>query len=211
MASTVSRKTGALRTLGLDIVGPLVTFQLLRAFGVSEVWSLVLSGTLPAIGVAFDWIRWRTLEVVGVIVLSGITLSVVLALVSNDPKVVLLEGALITGAFGIACLASLAWRRPIIFFFAQAFNGGRHSVEGAEMDADFDRYSEARAFWRTVTIVWGAVNIAEALARVVVVEQVSTGTALTINRTVPWLIFSGLFAWTYWWGMRMRARKPHDA
>ena len=189
MASTVSRKTGALRTLGLDIVGPLVTFQLLRAFGVSEVWSLVLSGTLPAIGVAFDWIRWRTLEVVGVIVLSGITLSVVLALVSNDPKVVLLEGALITGAFGIACLASLAWRRPIIFFFAQAFNGGRHSVEGAEMDADFDRYSEARAFWRTVTIVWGAVNIAEALARVVVVELVSTGTALTINRTVPWLIF----------------------
>lgn len=194
------RWLGMLRTLGLDLVGPLLTFQLLRSQGLSEVWSLVLSGTLPAIGVAFDWIRWRTLEVIGVIVLSGIALSIVLALISNDPKIVLLEGAMITAAFGIACLVSVRWRRPMIFYFAQAFNGGRHSVEGAEMDTDYNNYSEARSFWRTVTIVWGVVNIAEALVRVVVVERVSTATALTVNRTVPWLIFAGLFAWTYWWG-----------
>jgi hypothetical protein len=175
------------------------------------VWALVLSGTLPAVGVAYDWMRWRTIEVVGVIVLCGIALSVVLAIVSNDPKVVLLEGAAITAAFGVACLVSLSWRRPIIFFFAQAFNGGRHSAEGAEMDADYDEYSEARSFWRIVTIVWGCVNIVEALVRVVVVELASTTTALTINRTVPWLIFASLFAWTYWWGMRMRARKPPAA
>ena len=211
MASTVSRRSGALRTLGLDIVGPLVTFQVLRALGLTELWSLVLSGTLPALGVAYDWLRWRTLGVVGVIVLSGIALSVLLALISNDPKVVLLEGAAITAAFGIACLLSLRWRRPIIFYFAQAFNGGRHAVEGAEMDDDFERYSEVRGFWRTVTIVWGVVNLTEALVRVVVVEQASTATALTINRTAPWVIFSGLFAWTYWWGMRMRSRKPPDA
>jgi len=206
-----SRRVGLLRTLGLDIVGPLVAYQLLRNAGVSEVWSLVLSGVLPAFGVLTDWLRWRTLEVVGVVVLAGIGISVVLALVTHDPKVVLLEGAIVTAAFGLTCLGSLSRRRPLIFYFAQAFSGGRHSAEGAEMDADYDRYHQARAFWRIVTTVWGVTYVVEALIRVVVVQIASTSTALAINRIAPWIILGSLFTWTYWWGHRMRSRKPVDS
>jgi hypothetical protein len=53
---------------------------------VPEVWSLVLSGLPPAIGVVFDWWRWRTLEMVGAVVLAGIGVSVVLALVTGCPR-----------------------------------------------------------------------------------------------------------------------------
>ena len=67
-------RLSAVRVIGLDIVGPLVTYRLLRSAGVSQVWSLVLSGCLPGIGVVFDYVRWRTLEVVGAIVLGGIAL-----------------------------------------------------------------------------------------------------------------------------------------
>jgi hypothetical protein len=210
-APVVSRRSGILRTVGLDIVGPLVVYQLCRGAGVAEVWSLVLAGSLPGMGVLIDWLRWRTLEVVGAVVLGGIGLSIVLALVTDDPKVVLLEAAAITGAFGVGCLLSLAARRPLIFYFGQAFSGGRHSAEGAEFDDDYERYDEARFFWRTVTAVWGLTHIALAAVLAGIVLTSSTGTALTFNRTVPWALTAVLVAWSYWWGERLRAQKPADA
>lgn len=71
-----SRRAGVLRIVGLDVVGPLLVFRLCRdAVGMPEVWSLVVSGSLPALGVAVDWVRWRTLEAVAAVVLSGIALS----------------------------------------------------------------------------------------------------------------------------------------
>lgn len=207
---TVSRSAGTLRTLGLDIVGPLVAYQLLRTAGLGEVWSLVLAGTLPGFGVSVDYLRWRTVDVVGVVVLSGIGLSIVLAVVTDDPKIVLLESAALTAAFGLGCLLSLATHRPLIFYFGQAFYGGRHSSEGAELEADFDKYGEAEFFWRTVTVVWGLTHLALAAVLTAIVQTSSTSTALTFNRTAPWILTAVLIAWAVWWGERLRARKPTD-
>jgi hypothetical protein len=207
---TVSRRVGVLRVLGLDIIGPLVAYRACRAAGLDEVWSLVIAGSLPGLGVLVDYLRWRTVDVVGVVVLSGIGISIVLAIVTDDPKVVLLESAAITAAFGIACLLSLSARRPLIFYFGQAFYGGRHSSDGAELDADYDTYEEARYFWRIVTAVWGLTHIALGAALAAIVQTSSTSTALTFNRTVPWILNGGLIAWSVRWGERLRAEKPSE-
>jgi hypothetical protein len=199
-----------LRMVGLELVGPLVVYRVCRAAGLTEVWSLVIAGVLPGIGVLADWLRWRMINVVGVVVLSGIGLSLLLAIVTDDAKAVLLESAAITATFGAACLVSLATRRPLIFYFGQGFYGGRQSVEGAELDADYDRYREARFFWRTVTAVWGLTQIALAAVLTAIVQASSTATALTFNRTVPWIVFGGLLAWSFWWGERLRAQKSAD-
>ena len=196
--------------LALDIVGPLVVYRLARAAGLDEVWALVVSGALPAVGVAADYIRWRTLEVVGAIVLSGIALSIALGLITDSARGVLLEGAAITAVFGLGCLASLRARRPMIFYFGQGFYGGPHSADGEEMDVDYDRYPEARYFWRVVTAVWGVSHIALAAALAVIVVHSSTGTGLAFNRTVPWALNGGLIFWSIWWGERLRAQKPDD-
>jgi hypothetical protein len=205
-ARRIGRLAGMLRSLGLDLAAPLVVYQLCRQGGMSTVWALVVSGLPPGLGVLLDWWRWRTLEVVGAIVLGGIALSLVLGFASDNPRVVLLEGAIITGGFGVACLASLARPRPLIFYFAQAFYGGQHSEAGAELSEEYDALTVARRFWRIVTVVWGVVYLAEASVRVVVLQVVSPGTGLAINRFAPWAVSGLLFAWTYVWGQRLRAR-----
>jgi hypothetical protein len=203
--------TGRRRILVLDIVGPLLVYRACRAAGVPDVWSLVLSGLPPLLGVLSDWLRWRTLEVVGAFVLAGISLSVVIAVLTDDARIVLLESAAWTGVFGLASFLSLATRRPLLFHFAQAFYGGRHSAAGAELDDDYEQYAEARSFFRVVTIVWGVVFLLEAAGKVFVTRVAGTGTALTVNRTVPWLVFAVLLSWTLWWGNRLRARRPTDS
>lgn len=206
----MSRRAGLLRTGGLDLVGPLVVYRLCRDAGVPEVWSLVISGTPPALGVALDWRRRRTLDVVGAVVLGGITLSILLALASADPTMILVEGAAMTAAFGLACLVSLTRRRPLIFYFAQAFYGGPHSIDGARLDTSYEQYREARFYWRTVSAVWGVAYVVEAAVLYVVVRDVPTGAALTFNRAAPWLVSGLLFAWMFWWGARMSDQDVDD-
>ena len=185
-------------------MGPLVVYRLCRVAGVPAVWALVLSGCSPGLGVLIDFVRWRTLEVVGAIVLTSIALSVIFALVSGSTRVVLLEGAGGSAAFGVLCLLSLRFHRPLLFHFVLVFYGGRHTAEGIEMEQAYTTHEDARSYFRTITIVWGAAYLVEAAVLAVVVQAVTTGTALAFNRIMPWVIGVPLFVWTYRWGMRLR-------
>src|SRR5215472_15214209 len=76
-----------------DIAGPLVAYSLLRSAGQSAVSALVLSGILPAAGVAVGVIRHRRVDTIGVLVLAGIAVGTILGLVSGSPRLVLIEGS----------------------------------------------------------------------------------------------------------------------
>src|ERR1700693_4308303 len=73
---------GRLQSLALivifDVVGPLVAYYVLRSVGMSTVASLVLSGVVPAFGIAFGVVRHRRVDTLGVLVLIGIAVGTVL-------------------------------------------------------------------------------------------------------------------------------------
>lgn len=120
----------------------------------------------------------------------------------------LLQIAVLTGVAGVVFLVSLLWRRPLFLYLSQAFFGGRHSVDGAAMEADYDRYTQARFAWRTTNTVWGVANLLLAVGLVVVVQNTSTATAMTVNNTAPLLTFAALSVWSYWWfGAPVRSKK----
>ena len=85
--------------------------------------ALILSGILPAIGVAIGIIQHRRLDVIGALVLAGILIGTILGLASHNARLVLLEGSVPTALFGLACLGSLWARRPLMFSFALEFAG----------------------------------------------------------------------------------------
>ena len=203
--SSSGRRAGLVRTVGLDLAGPIVVYRVAVGAGMPQVWALVVAGAPPLLGVGIDWLRWRRLDVVGAVVLSGLTFNVVMAVLTDSTKVVLLDGALTTAGFGVLCGLSLSRRRPLIFYFAQAFYGGPHSAAGAELDGEYDAHEQARRFWATVTAVWGIASVVEAAARVVAVEELSTSAALLVNKAVPWTVTGALLAWTFIWGGRLRA------
>jgi hypothetical protein len=98
-----------------DVGGPLITYVLLRDYaGLSTVLALVLSGTLPAFGVAITAIQYRRPDIFGVMVLIGILIGSVLGLATHNPRLYLAEGSVPSLAFSIACLVSLRMRQPLI-------------------------------------------------------------------------------------------------
>jgi hypothetical protein len=199
-----SRLRSVAKIVIFDIAGPLVAYQLLRSEGLSSVLALVLSGVLPGVAVLGGLIRTRRLDAVGALVLAGIAVGTVLGLVSGNARLVLIEGSVPTGVFGVLCLASLRSRRPLIFRFAHEFMGG-DTPRGREFDSLWQYPGFRHVFW-LFTVVWGVTYLAEAAARVVIVETTSTGTALVISKVMPYAVSGVLVAWMVLYGRRARRR-----
>jgi hypothetical protein len=176
-----------------DIAGPLVAYSLLRSAGQSAVTALVLSGAFPALGVIVGLIRNRRADTIGVLVLAGIAVGTVLGLLSGDPRLVLVEGSVPTAVFGLLCLGSLWARRPLIYRFATEFIGA-DTPKGRDFESLW-QYPGFRHAFRLYTIVWGVAYLAEAAARVIIVETTSTGTALTVSKVMPYAVGAAIVAW----------------
>jgi hypothetical protein len=181
-----------------DIAGPLVAYSLLRSAGQSAVTALVLSGAFPALGVIVSLIRHRRADTIGVLVLAGIAVGTVLGLLSGDPRLVLVEGSVPTAVFGLLCLGSLWARRPLIYRFAIEFIGP-NTPKGREFESLW-QYHGFRHTFRLFTVVWGVTYLAEAAARVIIVET----TSLTVSKVMPYVVAAALFAWMFAYGRHAR-------
>src|SRR5580658_5056008 len=175
-APAVTRYRSQLQSVAMiavfDVGGPLVLYQLLRSAGHSAVISLVLSGIFPAIGVAIKFARSRRVDAIGVLVLAGIAVGTLVGLLSGNARLVLIEGSVPTAVFGVLCLASLWSSRPLMYRFAIEFMG-EDSPRGREFESLW-QYQEFRRVFGVITIVWGVGYLAEAGARVLIVELTST-------------------------------------
>src|SRR5580692_6565454 len=197
-----SRLLSAAKIVVFDVAGPLVAYSLLRSAGLGAVSALVLSGVLPGVAVLGGLIRHQRLDAVGALVLAGIAVGTVLGLVSGNARLVLVEGSVPTAMFGLLCLASLRSRRPLIFRFALEFMGP-DTPRGRDF-AGLWQYYGFRHVFRVFTVVWGVTYLAEAAARVVIVETTSTGTALAVSKVMPYAVAGLLTLWMVFYGRRAR-------
>jgi hypothetical protein len=179
-----------------DIAGPYLAYSQLTSHGFRPAMALVLSGILPAFGVALNVIRKHRVDVIGILVLAGIAVGTVLGLLTGSARMVLLEGSVPTALTGAAFLGSLLTSRPLMFRLATEFGGGEDSERGREMAA---KWAEPafRHVISVITAMWGIGFLAEAAARVIVVESTATSTALLISKIMPWVVTGLLFAWTF--------------
>lgn len=136
--------------------------------------------------------------------LFGIAATAALGLITNSPKALLLRASVATGVFGLVCLGSLWTRRPLKFRFALEFNGP-DTPKGRDF-ADRWRYAGFRRTFRVITAVWGIAYLAEAVARVIIVESTSTGTAYGISKLLPYAVAGIVVAWMIPYGMRAKSK-----
>jgi intracellular septation protein A len=177
-----------------DAGGPLITYSVLRSRGASAVTALVVSGVFPALGVIIGIVAHRRADAIALLVLAGIAVGAVLGLTTHNARLVLIEGSVPTGVFGLACLGSLWARRPLMFRFALEFIGPG-SRKGREFEGLW-QYPSFRHAFRTLTATWGFAYLLEAAARIVIVERYSAGTALAVSKVMPLVVTACLAAWT---------------
>ena len=178
--------------LVFDLGGPLLAYALLRSAGLSAVAALVISGVLPALGIAIGALADRRLDVIGVVVLAGIVVGTIVGLTSHNARLYLLEGSVPSVVFALACLFSVRLRRPLIYRLAVEILGPG-TPKGREVTAAW-RYPVFRR--GRITVAWGIGYLVEAGIRVAIVAKTSTGIALLCSKLVPYAFALGLSGWT---------------
>ena len=184
--------------LVFDLAGPLLAYTLLRSGGMGTVPALIVSGIFPALGIAIGALVDRRLDIIGVVVLAGLAVGTVAGLISDNARLYLVEGAVPSLVFALACLVTLRAAKPLIYRFAVELLGP-DTPRGRDVVGAWQHPGFRRAF-QVITAAWGAAYLIEVAARLAVVETTSTGIALLFSKLVPYAFALGLSVWTLVYG-----------
>ena len=157
-------RSGAVLALALDVVIPLAVFYLARGAGVNQWLALLLAALAPAAGIGWTWARRRRLDATAVFVIVSMALSLLVAFVTGDARVLLARESWLTGAVGLWILGSLATGRPFLLDVA-----GKVSPAGVARRVD-SLWAGNRVFRRWImlaSLAWGAAFLLDAVIRVV--------------------------------------------
>jgi hypothetical protein len=186
-----------------EVVVPMALFYGLRAAGVSQWWAL-MAGVLVA-GPYVVWTIWRNrrIDLVALVTLSVLVLSVVLGLLSDDPRtLVIREGwtAALGGLFGAWMLVTVFVGRPAQLTLGRTIAEVKRGAEGAAAWAGrWDSDARFRRGLRINTAAWGGVLLAGAVVHVVLVYALPIDLISVVTTVVWFASLAGLIAWHVWY------------
>jgi hypothetical protein len=163
-----------------------------------------MAGVLVAVPyVGWTVARNRRVDLIAVFTLSVLALSVVLGLLSDDPRTLAIrEGwtAALGGLFGLWMLVTLVTGKPAQLTLGRTIAEVKRGVEGAAAwAARWDTDARFRRGLRIDTAVWGAVLLANAVAHVVLVYTLPID-LISLVATVEWFgSLALLITWHVWY------------
>jgi hypothetical protein len=189
-----------IRDLGPNIlvagVLPFVVYALIRPHLSSDATGLAIVMVFPVLEIGYERRRRGRFEPIGIIALIGIALGLIGALLSGgDAMLLKIRESAITGAFGLVCLVSLTWRRPMMWFLGREFATGGDPDKRAAFEQVWD-FPGSPVRFRVVTLVWGVGLVAEAVGRTALALLLSTGIFLITSFIFNGVVLVGLFAFT---------------
>jgi hypothetical protein len=190
-------------TVVFEVVVPMALFYGLRAAGVSQWWSLMAGVLVAAPYVVWTIVRDRRLDLIALVTLSVLVLSVVLGLLSDNPRTLAIrEGwtAALGGVFGAWMLVTVFVGRPAQLTLGRTIAEVKRGAEGAAAwAARWDTDARFRRGLRINTAAWGAVLLAGAVAHIVLVYTLPIDLISAVTNVVWFGSLALLLTWHVWY------------
>lgn len=193
-----------LRGLVWDVGVPLLAYYGLHLLGLSEITALLAATGAAAVRMVWAVLRHRVLNPFTTVVLVVFGLGVVLAVVSGDARFLLLKNSIVTGAVGLAFLATTWLGRPLTLAAFQSFN----PVRSAELAERYRTDPGVRRRYTVSSAVWGTSLLIEAAVRVPLVYLLPISVMVAVSETMTVATFAALISWTLWYIRRTRTEIP---
>jgi hypothetical protein len=155
------------KAIVLDVVIPLGVYFLVGKAGCSNTVSLVISGSIPASRTIWAAVHGR-LEPLAALVMGLFVVSLILLLITGNPRFLLMKEAFASSGIGVWCLFTSSSKKPLTYYTARLAltrGNGRALRSWSRLNNDS---VEFRSIQRRLSILWGIALICEACCRVVV-------------------------------------------
>ncbi|MFJ6482066.1 MULTISPECIES: VC0807 family protein [unclassified Streptomyces] len=199
-------------TIGLNVVAPLITYNILtKDHGWSEFSALLLSSAWPVLESVISLAWRRKLDEFAVITMVFLVITAVVSLVgAHSARALLVKDSGVTGLFGLLCLGTLLAPRPLMFYFGRKF-ATDGTPESTAWWNGLWQYEGFRTTMNRMTLVWGVAYVIEALVRIALAYALPTETMLVVSPIMIYAVLGALGAWTGWYGKRSRAEGERRA
>ena len=158
----------SLRPLLIDVAIPVGSFYLLRDGAGLSLWlSLALSSVGPAIRSVAGIMARRQLNVLALLMLAVNVAGIGVSFATGDPRLMIAKDSAISSVIGIAILASVALRRPLMTAGLKPWLTRGAAGRTAAWDRLAARSATFRRLESLFSVIWGVVLLAECAARVV--------------------------------------------
>ncbi|WP_433677489.1 VC0807 family protein [Microbacterium gorillae] len=181
--------------LVLDVGIWLGLYYLVLALGGGVIGGLIAAGSVALVRAIYLGIRTRTLDAFLALVVLSFIASILLALLTADPRVLLWKGVLMTAVWGITTLLTLRFAKPLLFSITQ-----RLVAPGPDGYREWSRLwatsTPFRWLYRRLTLVWGATFLVLAVVQSAMIIMLSAQLAAPVGAAVSQVVYIGLIAWT---------------
>ncbi len=191
---------------GLNAAVPAIVFLIATRRGhLGEGPALILAALFPALVAVAGLLRRRALDPIAGIVLFGLAVSAVGLALGGGPKILLIRESFTSAALALACFASFALPRPLMFYFGRWFAAHGDPRASTAYDANWARPG-FRAANRLITLVWGCAYALEFVLRATMAYTLPAAAVLVLGPLVLGAITLGTIGWTFAYIRRQRAR-----
>lgn len=189
--------------LAWDVGLPVATYYVLHLLGVDDLVALLAATAVAGARITWDLVRRRTLNQFATVMLLVYGIGLVLALVTGDPRMILLRASLVTASVAAVFLVTAAiGRRPLTLAAMQSFV----PAKADEMAEQYRTDPDVRHGFRMTSTVWGVGLLAEAIARIPVVLLLPVEVAVGAAEVLFVATMLGLGAWNVWY---LRSVRDH--
>ena len=195
--------TGFAVSLVINAVVPVLVYLLIRPHLHSDTIALVIAAGIPVTYTAVILLWRRRLDPIGVIAIAGFAFGILLLVATGGNELAFkLREDIWTGPAGLACLISVAVRRPLLLLVLRP---------AARRNPDIAERLGAPGADRIVTVstlVIGVILVIHALVLIILALTASTATYLALSRPISWAIVGGGLAGLVWWIRRQHREGP---
>jgi hypothetical protein len=193
-------RLGALASLVINFVLPLLAYELLRPHVASSALALALAGAIPVAYTMIMLAATRRLDPVGVVGVVSFGVGVLISWASGGNTLAIeLQDPALTGLLGIACLVSVAIGRPLHPVLLRLLGRGNSRY------TDIANRAQRRTSMVTTTVI-GLTLLGHAVAVAVLALTQSTSTFVALQHPVGLPIFAvgvgGLYLYHHRHGAR---------
>jgi len=188
----------------INLVGPVLAYVLLRPHVHSDIIALVIGAAIPIVYTALILLWHRRLDAISVIAIVCFVFGLLLVLVTGGNELAFkLREDIWTGPAGLACLISVAVRRPLFSVVLRL--AARRNPDLAVRAGD----PQVRRMMSVTTAAIGVILLVHALVRVALALATSTTTFLALSRPLSLAIVGGGLAALVWWIRDQHVRRSN--
>ncbi|GAA2560945.1 hypothetical protein GCM10010435_35660 [Winogradskya consettensis] len=167
------RQLAAILPMALDMAAPMISFVLLHlVLGVSPVIALTAGAFAAGLRVLYLAVRERRISAFSVLMLLIMAATIVLVLITGDPRLILAKSALIPALGGTWGIITNFVGRPLVFDVAGPFITKGDPELAASWRTAWEHEPEFVARLKLLNLIWGIGFLISAVLRVVIVYHV---------------------------------------